>query len=99
MYGVCRLCHGVYKYIIDISLAATEGRVPFYLLLGFHHLELLLYFLFIPSEAKFYSFEILVVVVVVVVHGHFWISGSGGSILQRFGFKLLVRASRVAKIL
>ena len=29
-----------------------------------------------------------------VVHGHFWTSGS---ILQRFGFKLLVRASRVAK--
>ena len=26
-------------------------------------------------------------------------SGSSGSILQRFGFKLLVRASRVAKIL
>ena len=31
-----------------------------------------------------------------VVHGHFWTSGS---ILQQFGFKLLVRASRVAKIL
>ena len=33
----------------------------------------------------------------VVVHGHFWTSGSSGSILQQFGFKLLVRASRVAK--
>ena len=31
--------------------------------------------------------------------GHFWITRSSGSILQRFGFKLLVRASRVAKIL
>jgi len=31
--------------------------------------------------------------------GHFWISRSSGSILQRFGFKLLVRASRVGKIL
>ena len=31
--------------------------------------------------------------------GHFWISRSSGSILQRFGFKLFVRASRVAKIL
>ena len=31
--------------------------------------------------------------------GHFWISRSSGSILQQFGFKLLVRASRVAKIL
>ena len=32
--------------------------------------------------------------------GHWWwISRSSGSILQRFGFKLLVRASRVAKIL
>jgi len=40
-----------------------------------------------------------VAVVVVVVHGHFWTSGSSGSILQQFGFKLLVRASRVAKIL
>jgi len=39
----------------------------------------------------------VVVVVVVMVHGHFWISRSSGSILQRFGFKLLVRASRVAK--
>ena len=28
--------------------------------------------------------------------GHFWISRSSGSILQRFGFKLLVRASRAA---
>jgi len=35
----------------------------------------------------------------VVVHGHFWTSASSGSTLQRFGFKLLVRASRVAKIL
>ena len=34
-----------------------------------------------------------------MVHGHFWTSGCSGSILQRFGFKLLVRASRVAKIL
>ena len=32
-----------------------------------------------------------------VVHGHFWTSGSSGSVLQRFGFKLLVRASRVGK--
>ena len=39
------------------------------------------------------------VVVMVVVHGHFWSSRSSGSILQRFGFKLLVRASRVGKIL
>ena len=31
--------------------------------------------------------------------GHFWISRSSGSILQRFGFKLLVCASRVGKIL
>ena len=31
--------------------------------------------------------------------GHFWISRSSGSILQRFGFKPLVRASRVGKIL
>jgi len=40
------------------------------------------------------SIEILVVVVVVVVvvHGHFWTSGSSGSILQWFGFKLLVLA-------
>ena len=37
--------------------------------------------------------------VVVVVHGHCWTSGCSDSILQRFGFKLLVRASRVAKIL
>jgi len=37
--------------------------------------------------------------IVVVVHGHFWTSGCSGSILQPFGFKLLVRASRVAKIL
>ena len=41
----------------------------------------------------------VVVVVVVMVHGHFWTNGCSGSILQRFGFKLLVRASRVAKIL
>jgi len=35
-----------------------------------------------------------------VVHGHFWTSGSSGSILQRFGFKHLVRAKyRVAKYL
>ena len=32
-----------------------------------------------------------------VVHGHFWTSGSSGSVLQRFGFKLLVRASRVGR--
>ena len=32
-----------------------------------------------------------------VVHGHFWTSGYSGSTLQRFGFKLLVRASGVAK--
>jgi len=62
---------------------------------------------FIPSEARFQSgsIEILVgavvvvVVVMVVVRGHFWTSRSSGSILQRFGFKLLLRASRVAKIL
>ena len=42
---------------------------------------------------------VVVVVVMVVVHGHFCISRSSGSILQRFGFKLLVRASRVGKIL
>ena len=42
---------------------------------------------------------VVVTVVVTVVHGHFWTSRSSGSILQRFGFKLLVRASRVAKIL
>jgi len=42
---------------------------------------------------------LLLVVVVMVVHGHFWTSGSSGSILQRFHFKLLVHASRVAKIL
>ena len=41
----------------------------------------------------------VVVTVVMVVHGHFWTNRSSGSILQRFGFKLLVRASRVAKIL
>ena len=34
-----------------------------------------------------------------VVHDHFWTSGCSGSILQRFGFNLLVRASRVAKTL
>jgi len=34
-----------------------------------------------------------------VVHGHFWTSGCSGAILQWFGFKLSVRASRVAKIL
>ena len=42
---------------------------------------------------------VVTVVVTVVVHGHFWTNRSSGSILQRFGFKLLVRASRVAKIL
>ena len=42
---------------------------------------------------------VVTVVVTVVVHGHFWTSHSSGSIVQRFGFKLLVRASRVAKIL
>ena len=41
----------------------------------------------------------VVVTVVVMVHGHFWTSGCSGSILQWFGFKLLVHASRIAKIL
>ena len=33
------------------------------------------------------------------MHGHFWTSGCSGAILQQFGFKLLILASRVAKIL
>ena len=71
------------------------------------HIVLCKQSLFVPSEARFYSGSIeisvgavvVVVTEVVTVHGHFWTSRCSGSILQLFGFKLSVRASRVAKIL